>query len=37
MLTGLPQMCLSVSTVLDRPLGLALTGPGGGRWTFASK
>jgi uncharacterized protein (TIGR03083 family) len=34
MLTGLPQMCPSVSTVLDRPLGLHLTGPGGGRWTL---
>jgi uncharacterized protein (TIGR03083 family) len=34
MLTGLPQMCPSVSKVLDRPLGLRLTGPGGGEWTF---
>ena len=34
MLTGLPQMCPSVSTVLDRPLGLRLTGPGGGEWTL---
>jgi hypothetical protein len=34
MLTGLPQMCPAVSTVLDRPLGLELTGPGGGRWTL---
>ena len=32
MLTGLPQMCPSVSTVLDRPLALHLTGPGGGEW-----
>jgi uncharacterized protein (TIGR03083 family) len=34
MLTGLPQMCPSVSTVLDRPLGIRLTGPGGGEWTL---
>lgn len=34
MLTGLPQMCASVSQVLDRPLGLRLTGPGGGEWTL---
>ena len=34
MLAGLPQMCPSVSTVLDRPLGLRLTGPGGGEWTL---
>jgi uncharacterized protein (TIGR03083 family) len=34
MLTGLPQMCPSLSTVLDRPLGLRLTGPGGGEWTL---
>jgi uncharacterized protein (TIGR03083 family) len=34
MLTGLPQMCPSASKVLDRPLGLHLTGPGGGRWTL---
>jgi uncharacterized protein (TIGR03083 family) len=34
MLTGLPQMCPSVSKVLDRPLGLHLTGPGGGQWTL---
>jgi uncharacterized protein (TIGR03083 family) len=34
MLAGLPQMCPSVSKVLDRPLGLRLTGPGGGEWTF---
>jgi len=32
MLTGLPQMCPSVSTALDRPLALHLTGPGGGEW-----
>jgi uncharacterized protein (TIGR03083 family) len=34
MLTGLPQMCPSVSEVLDRPLGVQLTGPGGGEWTL---
>jgi uncharacterized protein (TIGR03083 family) len=34
MLTGLPQMCPSVSSVLDRPLGLRLTGAGGGEWTL---
>jgi hypothetical protein len=34
MLTGLPQMCPPVSAVLDRPLGLRLTGPGGGEWTL---
>jgi len=32
MLTGLPRMCPSVSTMLDRPLALRLTGPGGGEW-----
>jgi uncharacterized protein (TIGR03083 family) len=34
MLTGLPQMCPAVSRVLDRPLALELTGPGGGTWTL---
>jgi uncharacterized protein (TIGR03083 family) len=34
MLTGLPQMCPSVSKRLDRPLVLRLTGPGGGEWTL---
>jgi uncharacterized protein (TIGR03083 family) len=34
MLTGLAQMCPAVSKVLDRPLTLHLTGPGGGRWTL---
>jgi uncharacterized protein (TIGR03083 family) len=34
MLTGLPQMCPSVSEVLDRPLGVRLTGLGGGEWTL---
>src|SRR3954453_21130951 len=33
MLTGLPQMCPAVSTVLDRPLGVRLTGAGGGEGT----
>ena len=31
---GLPQMCKSVSGVLDRPLAVRLTGPGGGEWTL---
>src|SRR4051812_30464278 len=34
MLTGLPQMCPAVSTVLDRLLGVRLTGAGGGEWTL---
>lgn len=34
MLTGLPQMCPDLAAVLDRPLGLTLTGPGGGSWTI---
>ena len=34
MLTGLPQMCPSVSTVLTRPIGVRLTGAGGGDWTL---
>jgi uncharacterized protein (TIGR03083 family) len=34
MLAGLPQMCPPVAAVLDRPLGLVLTGPGGGSWTL---
>ena len=34
MLAGLPQMCPSVTKVLDRPIALHLTGPGGGRWTL---
>jgi len=33
MLAGLPQMCPPVAAVLDKPLGLVLTGPGGGSWT----
>ena len=35
MLTGLPQMCPFVAAVLDRPIGLRLTGPGGGDYTLA--
>lgn len=31
---GLPQMCTPVSSVLDRPLGVRLSGPGGGEWTL---
>ena len=34
MLTGIPQMCVPVGQVLDKPLGLVLTGPGGGSWTL---
>jgi uncharacterized protein (TIGR03083 family) len=34
MLAGLPQMCTPVSGVLERPLGVRLTGPGGGEWTL---
>jgi uncharacterized protein (TIGR03083 family) len=34
MLAGLPQMCPAVAPVLDKPLGLVLTGPGGGEWTI---
>lgn len=34
MWTGLPQMCTPVNGVLDRPLGVRLTGPGGGEWTL---
>lgn len=33
MLTGLPQMCPAIAAVADRPLGLRLTGPGGGDFT----
>ncbi|MBV9208595.1 MAG: maleylpyruvate isomerase family mycothiol-dependent enzyme [Actinobacteria bacterium] len=36
MLTGLPQMCPAVTAVLDRPIGLRLTGPGGGDYTLGS-
>jgi uncharacterized protein (TIGR03083 family) len=34
MWTGLPQMCTPVSGVLERPLGVRLTGAGGGEWTL---
>lgn len=34
MLTGLPQMCPAVGAELGRPLGLRLTGAGGGTWTL---
>lgn len=34
MLTGLPQMCRDLSSVVDRPLGLVLAGAGGGSWTI---
>jgi uncharacterized protein (TIGR03083 family) len=34
MWTGLPQMCTPVSAVLDQPLGVRLSGPGGGEWTL---
>ncbi len=34
MLAGIPQMCRPVGAVLDKPLGLQLTGPGGGAWTL---
>jgi hypothetical protein len=36
MLTGLPQMYPAVTAVLDRPVGLRLTGPGGGDYTAAA-
>jgi uncharacterized protein (TIGR03083 family) len=35
MLTGLPQMCPPVAAILERPIGLRLTGPGGGAYTLA--
>ncbi|SNS87414.1 maleylpyruvate isomerase family mycothiol-dependent enzyme [Rhodococcoides kyotonense] len=34
MWSGLPQMCTPVSTVLGSPLGVRLTGAGGGEWTL---
>ena len=34
MWAGLPQMCSSVLTMLDRPVGGSLTGPGGGTWVL---
>jgi len=35
MLTGLPQMCPDFTAALDRPIGLRLTGFGGGDYTVA--
>ena len=36
MLAGLPWMCAdALAPVVDRPLALALEGPGGGTWTIA--
>jgi len=32
MLAGLPQMCRQAMTVIDAPLDLTLTGPGGSTW-----
>jgi uncharacterized protein (TIGR03083 family) len=34
MLAGLPQMCATTLTVMDRPLRLTLSGPGGGTWVL---
>jgi uncharacterized protein (TIGR03083 family) len=34
MWSGLPQMCTPVSRVLERPLGVRLTGAGSGEWTL---
>ncbi len=34
MLTGLPQMCQRVNAQAAQPVGLVLTGPGGGEWTL---
>lgn len=34
MLTGLPQMCPSVTAHLTQPVGLRLTGAGGGEWSL---
>ena len=34
MWSGLPQMCKPVSGVLERPLGVRLTGAGSGEWTL---
>lgn len=34
MLTGLPQMCPAVNAQVVRPVGLVLTGAGGGEWTL---
>jgi len=35
MLAGLPWMCPALAGLVDRPLVLALTGPGGGTYTIA--
>jgi uncharacterized protein (TIGR03083 family) len=35
MLAGLPQMCGEELAFVDRPVGLRLSGPGGGEWTIA--
>lgn len=34
MLTGLPQMCRGVNAQTAQPVGLVLTGAGGGEWTL---
>lgn len=34
MWTGLPQMCASAMTVVERPFTVELSGPGGGTWTL---
>ena len=35
LMAGLPQMTPALAGVLTKPLGLRLTGPGGGEWTVA--
>jgi uncharacterized protein (TIGR03083 family) len=35
LLAGLPQMSTGLADVVTRPVGLELTGPGGGRWAIA--
>jgi uncharacterized protein (TIGR03083 family) len=35
MIAGMPWMCPSLSTIVDKPLVLALDGPGGGTFTIA--
>jgi uncharacterized protein (TIGR03083 family) len=35
MLAGLPQMCADALSVVDQPLVLELSGPGGGSWTIS--
>jgi uncharacterized protein (TIGR03083 family) len=35
MLAGLPWMCPDLTTIVDRPLVLGISGPGGGTWTIA--